>query len=299
MGIKKLFAKIAQNSKRYHEDGTPLDIGEYEFSGPLYYGSRRAVAKAVHAETGRALALKHVSPNIEPDRELIRLSRESLKREAAFGEILDHPNVVKFYGLAKFEGEEYLLMEFLPGGSLLDVVRRREKYTFAQLIDYCIQAATGLAYLHRMKIVHRDLKPGNVLFEGDRAVITDFGLSECKEMKSAPPPPPRSGTPKYMSPEQTRGWRLEPASDIYSFGVMMYELFSGELRISAMEVSGRAERTHACHFEPLYTLNPLVPHDLNVLVMRCLESSRRTRVANGKDLLQALEPLRDRDFRRV
>jgi serine/threonine-protein kinase len=280
-------------------DGEEVNLNDCEISGALYYGSARAVSKGLVKKTGKLLALKHLSPRAGKSAEVRKNCLNSLKREEAFGQIIDHPNIVSIYGIVEHENEFYLLMEFLGDGSLTDVIRKREEYSYRQLIDICYQVSKGLNYMHRQKIVHRDLKPSNILFDGSRPVITDFGFSYSEEIKGLSKIPPRSGTPKYMSPEQTRGWEPTPATDIFSFGIIMYEMFSGEMKISAQDASNRAEKNITSHFLQLQQLNPRVPDDLNTVVMQCLHNSRRSRIGHGLELMRALEPLLEREYKQI
>ena len=280
-------------------DGEEVDLKDCEISEPLYYGSARAVSKGLIKKTDKILALKHLSPRAGKSVEVRKKCLNSLKREEAFGQIIDHPNIVRIYGMAQLEDKFYLLMDFLGDGSLSDVIRNREEYSYRQLIDICYQTSKGLNYLHRQKIIHRDLKPSNVLFDGSRPVITDFGFSYSEEIRGLRKIPPRSGTPKYMSPEQTRGWEPTPASDMFSFGIIMYEIFSGEMKISAQDASNRAEKIITSHFLQLQELNPRVPDDLNTIVMQCLHNSRRFRIGHGLELMRALEPLLERDYKQI
>lgn len=295
--IKRLFTRF-QNILPV-VDGVEVNLADCEISQPLYYGSARAVSKGIVKSTGKILALKHLSPRAGKSTEVRKKCFNSLKREEAFGQIIDHPNIVRIYGLSQHENESYLLMEFLGDGSLSDVIRNREEYSYRQLIDICHQVSKGLNYLHRQKIIHRDLKPSNVLFDGTRPAITDFGFSYSEAFRSLTKIPPRSGTPKYMSPEQTRGWEPTPASDIFSFGIMMYEMFSGEMKITAQDASNRAEKIITSHFRQLRELNPRVPEDLNTVVMQCLHNSRRSRIGHGLELMRALEPLLERDYKQI
>lgn len=224
-----------------------------------------------------------------------------MKREAAIGISIEHPQVIRIYGIQNFQGEDYLLMEFLPDGSLQDVIRSREKYLYSQLVALCTQCARGLAYLHAKKILYRDLKPTNILFSGNRAVLTDFGLSWQSGLKDAKEPPPRSGTPKYMSPEQIKGLELAPTSDIYSFGIILYELFTGEFVMEVLDAVDRAKQVKSLtssSFENPQKVNPNIPDDLNGIIRKCLYTSRRARFSTGYDLIRAFESLRSRSFKK-
>lgn len=294
MGIFDLLKKYTGTGNSVEAE---LNLDEYEISDPLFFGSRRAVSQAVHQETGKVLALKHVSPRLEQISEKLKLTQESLIREAAIGRALSHPNIVKTYGLSRYDDVEYVVMDYIHDGSLLDVIRNREDYHFPQLIDFCHQVAKALAYLHHAKVIHRDIKPGNILFSGEQAMVADFGLATAEGVRGYKDPPPRSGTPKYMSPEQTRAWRLAPTSDIYSLGIMMYELFTGEMELRLAEITHRAEKTFKVHFDNPSRLNPRIPDLLDKLIMKCLQNSRQVRPPNGYAVMQELEKLLDLDYK--
>ena len=224
----------------------------------------------------------------------------SLKREETFGQIMDHPNVVRIYGMADHEDESYLLMEFLGDGSLSDVIRKRDDYSYRQLINICYEVTKGLNYLHRQKIIHRDLKPSNVLLTARGILLTDFGLAEALE---DPPTEGQTGvvagTPAFMAPEQAVGEqaKIGPATDIYSLGLILYRLLT---KNSAIESSGSRyallKRMQNGEIEPPETYRDDLNQETIDILMRCLQREPDDRYATAgalnKDLREVIRTLR-------
>jgi len=280
-------------SKESAEAG--INLSEYSLGPTIYFGSFRVVTKATHKKTGESLALKYVSPMLSSDRNGLHASLDSLYREALIGKGLDHPNVLKLYGLAEHQDVTYLVMELVSQRSLVNMIRDPSQFTLERLIRCALDICEGLSYLHLQGVVHRDIKPSNILFRGTTAKVTDLGLATFPKYRRTREVSPRSGTPKYMAPEQLRGEPTDPRSDIYSLGMVLYELLSGEVRITEAGLTYRAvESKQHVSFPPLHEANPRVPPDLSAIVMRCLQADPSKRFPTARSLAAELRPFLER-----
>jgi len=205
-------------------------ISHYEIVAELGRGGSGIVYKARDTRLGRHVALKFLSPS--------RLaSPEAVARfvhEARAISMLSHPNIAVLYDVGEVSGERYLVLEHLPGGTLRTRIRDLRqaglRLSLEEIGRYALQVCAGLAHAHRHGIVHRDMKSGNVMFSGEGfAKITDFGLAKWWRSGELTSPGVILGTTAYMSPEQARGREADPRSDIFSLGVVLYEMAVGEL----------------------------------------------------------------------
>src|SRR3954452_5250717 len=203
-------------------------LGSYEIQAPLGAGGMGKVFRALDTRLNRTVAIKF------PRRHFT----ESFKREARAAAALNHPNIVQIYELGSADGDEYIVMEFVPGCTLADLIRKR-RLSIKEALVYSAGIASALAAAHAAGIVHRDIKPGNIIVNGDLTLvkILDFGLALLEEPSSSrngtPPtfrdcdPDAIQGTPSYMSPEQVQGTSVDVRSDIFSTGLVLYEIFTG------------------------------------------------------------------------
>lgn len=258
---------------------TPTADGEvelpgYEIMGILGRGGMGAVYRAEHQKLGRTVALKIFSPMGDSNELFI----ERLKREGRLMAQLEHPNVLGIYDAAIMDdGTPYLVLEYIDGVDLQKYLSENKRLSKKQALRIAIKICQGLSAVHQLGIIHRDLKPANVLLGNDGSVkISDFGVS--KEMVDAADRTALTmtgttiGTVDYMSPEQSRGGEVDQRSDIYSVGVMIYEMIAG--------VTPRGA------FEPLSKYG--APKALDRLVMRCLQRDSHQRPASAANVAQQL-----------
>jgi YVTN family beta-propeller protein len=210
-------------------------IGQYEIKDKLGEGGMGAVYRAEQSAIGRSVAIKVLSTNFAGDPEAL----DRFKREVDIIAQLEHPHVLPVYDFGQLDGNPYIVMRFMAGGSLLDRLRARSLAPdqVLRLLDHIAEA---LDYAHDRDVIHRDLKPANVLIdEAGNAYLADFGLAKTMEgSRDLTRTGSILGTPAYMSPEQARGEKLDRRSDVYSFAVLAYQALSGQLPFvanSAME----------------------------------------------------------------
>ena len=271
-------------------------IGPYEIQDLLGVGGMARVYRAVHKETGKIVALKVLKDEQYASEEI----RARFMREAQAMGQFRHPNVVRVYppeGDTPVTGFAGLAMELLTGGTLGGWIRRqRDGGTTpdpAEALNYALQTARGLGAAHAQGLVHRDIKPSNLLLDDQGHVkVSDFGVVQALESTTwVTGTGQHIGTPAYMSPEQCRGERATPASDVYSLGVTMFELATGRLPFVVEGGSPFAQMLkHISEPAPdPARFNSQVPDRFAAVILRCLCKSPQERFPNGDALSVALE----------
>ncbi len=262
---------------------TPQKIGPYEIIGPLGSGGMGQVFRARDPRLNRDVALKLLPPEYSAD----PVRKQRFEQEARAIAALNHPGIVSIYDV----GDGWMVTELVEGETL-----RKAQLTMLQVVDVGAQIAEALAAAHETGISHRDLKPENVLLTPDgRTKILDFGLAKMVTPASAgEKPEDRStltnpgvptGTPGYMSPEQVRGQQSDYRSDIFSLGLMLYELLAGK---PAFQGDSAVEVMHAIVTEDPPELPDNVPDGLRRIIKRCIEKNPAQRFQSARDLAFAL-----------
>src|SRR5918998_3043917 len=199
--------------------------GRYRILRKLGSGGMANVYLAEDEDLGRQVAIKILNDRHAADDQFV----ERFRREAKNAAGLSHPNIVQIYDRGEAEGTYYIAMEYLGGRTLKEAVADRQPLPIREAIDYARQILAALRFAHRNGIVHRDIKPHNVLVDSEgRVKVTDFGIARAggTQMTEAGS---IIGTAQYLSPEQARGSPVDQRSDIYSLGVVLYELLTGKL----------------------------------------------------------------------
>ena len=242
-------------------------LGPYQITGVLGTGGMGQVYRAHDSRLQRSVAIKVLLH--EPD--LRRIEREARAIAA-----LSHPNVVPIFDVGHDRGIDYLVEELVEGESLRDLLRRGP-LSVARFRHLAVQIAEGLAAAHRAGIVHRDLKPGNIMItREDCARILDFGLATRhrtgpeEATTSLSRPGAVTGTPAYMSPEQIRGSRLDPRSDIFSFGALMYEMITGRRAFARESISATLAAVLDANPPAIEKIAAGVPCELAQIIHKCL-----------------------------
>jgi formylglycine-generating enzyme required for sulfatase activity len=236
---------------------------------------------------GRRLAVKVLSP----DMALSRTGLERFHREAEAIARLSHPNIVPLHFAGQSENLVYLAMQLVEGESLGDRLAREGALPVADAARILREVASALDLAHRRGIVHRDIKPANILLEHDsgRALVTDFGVAHVSYEEHLTTTGLVVGTPAYFSPEQVGGLPSDGRSDLYSLGLVVYEMLAG-----ALPFGGRVTHESLIHRmagkpEGIRKRRPEVPAALDAVVMRCLEPAMENRFQSGADIVQALD----------
>ena len=272
----------------------------YRLDALLGDGGMGTVYRAADLNLERQVAIKLMHSHFARQEEF----RARLVQEARTSAQLDHPSIVRVYDFGDSELGLFIAMEYVDGGSLRDHLRRLQrlqKYLpLAQCLQIGIQIAEALDYAHRRKIIHRDVKPGNIILkrlsrpdeagaQPFRALLTDFGLVKLQEGTSLTQSGATVGTPTYMSPEQCEGRELDGRSDLYSLGIVLYELVANKLPFTFQTLS-EAIAAHHNNVQPAMasTLRPEVPPIIDTLLVRAMSKTPDQRFATGAEMADAL-----------
>ena len=267
-------------------------LGRYEIISELGQGAMGVVYKAKDPLIDREVAIKTINLSLAQE------EREEYEarfyQEAKAAGRLSHPNIVTIYDVGRSEDIAYIAMEYLHGRELRDVLNDNKLLPIDQVLDITAQVALGLSYAHEHGIVHRDIKPSNVMVVRDGHVkITDFGIARMASAAVRTQTGMVLGSPKYMSPEQVMGKLTDQRSDIFSLGVMLYEMLTGQAPFMGENVNAIMYQTLNAIPATPGSLNPAVPEMLNFIVAKALAKDLDARYQNARDLANDLRSCRD------
>jgi tRNA A-37 threonylcarbamoyl transferase component Bud32 len=267
---------------------TPSRIGSYTVVAHLARGATSEVVKAVSADGSQTVAIKLLS------REFVR-APETLARfeyEARAIPALDHPNVARIHeaGVTP-DGRPYIVMEFVDGPSVMDMIRNKVELDFWQQLDLIVQAAAGLQAAENHNIIHRDVKPGNLMVNRDQNLkVVDFGLAKViREDAYKSVAGMVMGTPKYMAPEVAMGRPADYRSDIYSLGATFYHLLTGRQPFDGETPAAVMMQHVKSPLTPPHLLNPLIPTDIGEIVERAMAKDPNHRYQTYDEMLSDLK----------
>jgi HAMP domain-containing protein/predicted Ser/Thr protein kinase len=261
-----------------------LFAARYEIRGLVGRGGMGAVYRAWDRELDEEVALKVLDADGgDPAAE------QQLRREIKLARTITHPNVVRAYDFGEADGVRFFTMEYVAGATLRELLDESGKLALTPALQIAKQMCRGLGAVHRAGIVHGDLKPANVVvMTGGVAKLTDFGVARARRQAGTP----LSGTPPYMSPEQVRGAEMDERSDLYSVGVVMFEMFTGRRPFDASDPF-ELMRLHIEEPAPNpRTLQPTLPDVLAQAILACLAKAKADRPASAGDLDRLLMRVR-------
>src|SRR2546421_3617347 len=251
--------------------------GRYRIMRKLGTGGMANVYLAEDQELGRRVAIKILNDRHAGDEQFV----ERFRREAKNAAGLSHPNIVSIYDRGQAEGTYYIAMEYLEGRTLKELLVTRGPTPLPVAIDYARQILAALGFAHKHGIVHRDIKPHNVVVGPDgRLKVTDFGIarSGASQMTEAGS---IIGTAQYLSPEQARGAPVDQRSDLYSIGIVLYEMLTGTVPFTGETPLEIAMKHLSAVPEPPSEKRPEVQHDLDLVVLRALAKNPEDRYARA------------------
>jgi hypothetical protein len=270
--------------------GRTLVDDRYELRALAGSGGMADVFLAYDRVLGRVVALKLLKDRYAQDEDFV----ERFRREARSAAALSSPFIVPVFDRGETEdGAYYIAMEYLPGGTLEDRIARAGRLSPREAVEVAVQVAEALQAAHERGVVHRDVKPGNVLLtRSGHAKVADFGIARAAEATTISEPGDILGSARYMSPEQAAGGRVGPTSDLYSLGVVLYEMLTGNVPFAvATPADVPAEHAKGPPRRPSEA-NPGVPEALDALVVRLLSASPKDRHESSTELLGELGRIR-------
>ena len=266
--------------------GRKLD-GRYLIESLLGVGGMANVYKGRDVRTGNAIAVKVLKEEFLDNEELVR----RFKNESKAISILDHPNIVKVYDVSVTDQLQYIVMEYIDGITLKEYLKQRGgALTWKEVIHFATQVLGALEHAHSKGIVHRDVKPQNIMLQADGSIkMMDFGIARFSRAQSQTVSDKAIGSVHYISPEQAKGDHTDGRTDIYSVGVMMYEMLSGHLpfdgsgtvSIAIMQISEKPK--------PLAQVAPNVPEGLRQITEKAMEKDPDDRYQSAAEMLQAIQ----------
>jgi serine/threonine-protein kinase len=267
---------------------TTTIAGRYQLEGRLGVGGMSTVYLALDSRLERHVAIKLLAEHLADDATFV----SRFRREALAAARLVHPNIVQVFdfGLDESQHQHYIVMEHVSGSSCAELLRDRGHLDIEQAVDVITQACRGLDYAHRNGVVHRDVKPGNLLVsDNDVVKLADFGIARATDQSSITQVGSVLGTAAYLSPEQARGEEAGPRADLYSLGVVAYQLLSGRLPYEATSLSELALMQQRELPTPLVELNPRVPPELAEAVAMAVEIDQEARPVDAAQFAKAIQ----------
>src|SRR5438477_12532862 len=273
---------------------TVTKAGRYEIVGELGRGAMGVVYKAVDPVIGRTVAVK----TIRLSEEVTGLSRPELltrfQTEARAAGLLTHPNIVVVFDAGEEDGLYYITMELVEGKSLQAMLDAGQAFPLPRTLRIMEQTCSALQFAHERNVVHRDIKPANLMLTGDDTVkITDFGTAKILQFGTVQQTAHVMGTPSYMSPEQVKGRAVDGRSDIFSLGVMLYEMITGEKPFPGQSITTVIYKIVNEEPVPPPQLNPTIHPGISAAVMRALAKDPQERYHSCRELLEDLRNYRN------
>jgi len=270
-------------------------LGRYEVEKELGRGAMGMVYLGRDPKIGRTVAIKTMALDQEFDAENLDEVKRRFFREAETAGRLNHPHIVTIYDVGEEHDLSYIAMDYIEGDPMSRFAEPDELLPVTSVLDICGQVAEALHYAHENNVVHRDVKPGNIMYEGDsrKATVTDFGVA-CLTDASRTKTGTILGSPSYMSPEQLEGVRIDGRSDIFSLGVTLFQLLTGQLPFVADSLSSLMYRiANESHPDPCKLRGDL-PNCARAIINRALQKNVERRYSNASQMATALRRCREK-----
>ena len=293
--LKEIIARYAKQREAGMVSAAPGDdtslpsrFGRYQVIAIIGEGAVGIVYLAHDEKIDRNVAIKtlKLDPTLPPQEKKER--GERFKREARVAGMLSHPDIVTVYDVGEEEGNPYIVMEYLKGATLSELTSEGP-LTTSQSLEITAQVLSALEYAHKNDVVHRDIKPDNIFILKDGTVkVADFGIAQLASTSTMTQAGTIIGTPGYMSPEQVRGERVDWRTDIFSTGVLLYELLTGAPAFEAGSTTGTMYKVVHEEPPPLMSRDPHLPQHLQAVISRALAKSREQRYQGALEMKQDL-----------
>jgi TolB-like protein/Tfp pilus assembly protein PilF len=260
--------------------------GRYQIVEELGKGGMGKVYRAVDKKLNEEVALKLIKPEIASDSKIL----ERFSQELKIARKIVHKNVGRMYELMEEGGTHFITMEFVAGQDLRGLIRQTGQLAVGTALSIAKQVCEGLSEAHKLGVIHRDLKPSNIMIDREgQARIMDFGIARTLKGKGITDKDAIIGTPEYMSPEQVEGKEADARSDIYSFGIILYEMVTGRVPFEGDTPFSVAFKHKTEVPKSPIELNIQIPEDLSRLILKCLEKNCEKRYQTAGEILRELE----------
>ena len=270
----------------------------YEIIEELGKGGMGRLFRVLDTKIHQEVALKILRPEISRD----KITIQRFSNELKLARKISHKNVCRMYHIAEESGTHYITMEYIPGEDLQGMIKMTKQLSIETAVSIAKQISEGLVEAHRLGVVHRDLKPGNIMIDREgNARILDFGIALSLEAKGITESGRLIGTPEYMSPEHAQDKGVDHRSDIYSLGVILYEMITGQVPFTGdTPIMVSIKHVEEIPKDPKL-LNPQIPEVLSALILKCLEKRKEHRYKNAEELHSELVKIEDsiRDTKKV
>ncbi len=260
--------------------------GRYEVLQLLGEGGMGAVYKARDRELDRSVALKVIRPELASDPEIL----QRFKQELILARKITHKNVIRIYDFGESEGTKFISMEYIDGQDLKTLLLERGRLPHEATVRIIQQVCRALRAAHSEGVVHRDLKPRNIMLDqAGNVFVMDFGIAHCLEVSGLTRVGALMGTPEYMSPEQAKGLKVDQRSDLFSLGIIFYELLTGQSPFQADNTMATLLKRTQEPAVPPVKLDASIPPSLSGIVVKCLQIDPQLRYQDAREILQDLE----------
>jgi len=275
--------KTAQTPMKEIDRGTVLS-SRYEIIELLGRGGMGNVYRVVDKKINEEIALKFLNLAIADEKMI-----ERFKNELKLARKISHKNICRMYDLGDLDGTPYITMEYVTGEDLRSMIKMTGQLSVGRALSIAMQVCEGLAEAHRLGVVHRDLKPRNIMIDKEgNARIMDFGIARSIKVKGITRVGSIIGTPEYMSPEQVKGEKVDHRSDIYSMGIILFEMMTGQVPFEG-DTSLSIALKHEKEIPPdPREFNAQIPKELSRVILRCLEKDKERRFQGAGELFSDL-----------
>jgi serine/threonine protein kinase len=265
---------------------SPLLSEKYQIQEEIGRGGMGVIYKALHTSLNRPVAIKVLHPQYGADGAFLK----RFQREARAMARLDHENIIRVFDVEENQGTYYIVMEFFPGRNLKQLILEKGKLSPLESLSIALQTSEALSYAHSHGIIHRDIKPGNILIDSlGRVKIADLGVAAATDEISVTSAGEILGTPAYMSPEQAKGEHLDGRSDLYSLGMVLYEMLTGATLFEGISRTSIIGRLMYEKEEFTLSFPPDVPPSLQELVRYLLKKQPQDRIPDANHLIDQIK----------
>lgn len=280
--------------------GETLLNNRYRLIAQQGSGGMAVIYKAVDVELGRTVAVKILRPSLTNDPAFLVRFRNEARAIAN----LSHPNIVTVHDVGNQDQTYYIVMEFVEGQDLKRIIKAQGNLPVQRALSFAIQICAGIGFAHRAGLVHADIKPQNILVTKDDLVkVTDFGIAQA--LSDTQPMLPQSGdqreavvwgSPHYFAPEQARGEKPTPASDVYAIGIVLFEMLTGRLPFTGNTQQELAMAHLRDRVPTVREFNPAIPENLSMIVHKVMSKEPSSRYRMAEQLMHVLSGYRDRGY---